>query len=686
MNTDRSRLSSCGQLAIALTATVLGGCFQPALEQPDSDATPDLGADDTRVDAADETTGDTSSVETLDPQDTSAEDTTEVDTFVPECDDDGDCESADLCIIGERCDAGTCVDGVPNPCTAIDSCHGKGLCDAATGVCSTPVRLDESECDDGDPCTRDDRCSSGICAGVPGPEGSTVTRRHGLLYGDGPVRMTSLTSTTDGKTFGVVHSTTASFTVDAEVVKTFTGPEGAVETLFLTDLTGLFAPQVTATAFAWTDTPTDSNHLTPTARVRVSADRNLLVPVTFTSPFITRGEGVVGEEVTGKTGAAILRVRRNGDVAGGVEYVGVSGEASVPVSAPTEADHVTAVVASLADTITIRELGGSPTTLPAPGGDGLRSLVERRTLDDVLVYRRFLEVEGEGVAVVFDVHGLGDETVIVGVATGPLLLRDADGQTLGTIGNGLSSMEAFVVWLGADGQLTHWRTFFGHPDSFSLLGELAPTATGLAAVLASDSPMSTLDATSGEPVTIGPQTATSGDMRAHLVSFDRSGAVVGPWFSVNNESVVSATSPTSGQPVGNGAGEVALAALGLAASPTSAEWLETPLAAAGHALHLEGHGHRQFELVARRPGWDTPVDPNVPYDPYGPPPGSDGPMGSPRISVQNSGAVLVAGSFIASVIVGDASLSTLTSPSTHTSTYLYLTNLDQTLLCRDVFP
>jgi hypothetical protein len=684
MNTARIRIPPSERLVIALTTTILAGCFQPALEQADTDAAADVPGDDSATDDTVNETADTSTTETLDHQDTSAEG--EAETFVPECDDDGDCESADLCIIGERCEAGTCVDGVPNPCTAIDSCHGKGLCDAATGVCSTPVRLDGSPCDDADPCTHDDRCSSGICAGVPGPDGTSVGATRGLMYAEGPVRVTSLTSTADGKTFGVVHSPTASFTLEVEITKTFTGPQGAVEALFLTDLTGLFAPQVTATAFAWTDTPTGSNHLTPTTRVRVSADRNLLVPVTFTSPFITRGEGVVGEQVNGATGAAILRVRRNGDVAGGVEYLGVSGEASAPASAPMGADHVVAVVASLDDAITIRALGGSPTTLPAPGGDGLRSLVERRTLDDVLVYRRFLEVEGDGVAVVFDVHALDDETVIVGVATGPLLLRDADGQTLGTIGNGLSTMEAFAVWLSADGQLTHWRTFFGHPDSLSLLGELAPTATGLAAVLSSDSPMSTLAARAGEPVTLGPQTATSSGLRAQLVSIDRSGVEVGPTFTVNNELVVTATSPTSGQPVGIGAGKVALAALGLAASPSSAEWLETPLAAAGHALHLEGHGHRQVALVARRPGWDTPVDPNVPYDPYGPPPRNDGPMGSPRISVQHGGAVLVAGSFIDSVMVGYSYLATLTSPSTHTSTYLYLTNVDLTLLCRDVFP
>jgi len=662
-----------------MTSTILVGCFQPALEQAGTDAAPDVPGDG----AAAETVDDTSIVETLDHRDISGEGETGAETFVPECDDDGDCESQDLCVIGERCDAGTCVDGVPNPCTAIDSCHGKGVCDAATGVCSTPVRLDESECDDGDPCTRDDKCSSGICAGVPGPEGSTLVVSRGVLSADGPVEIASLTSTTDGKTFGVVHSTTPGFTLEAEVLSTFTGPQGAVESLFLADLSDLFARSVTATAFAWTDTPASAPGLAPTSPVRVSADRNLLVPIVFSQPFITRGGGVIGDQANGARGAAILRLRRNGDVAGGVEYVGMEREGTRLVSAPAKSDLMVAVTATLADAITIRVLGGSPTTLPAPGGDGLRSLIERRTLNDELIYRRFLEVDGDGLAVVFDVHGFGDETVIVGLATGPIHLRDAEGQMLATIGTGLSSREAFVLWLDADGQLSHWRTFFGHPDSTAVLTELTPTATGLTAVLLGDSPISSQQAGSSELVAIGPQTTPSSEFRAQLVRLDRSNVEVGPTYAIGDQRVVTATSPTGGQPVATGDGRVALTALGLSASPSAAEWLESPLEAPGHALHLEGHGHRQLALVARNPGWDAP---EVPYDPYSPTPVGSNLEGTPRVSVQSGGAVLVAGSFTGSVVVGDSQLATLTSPSTQTSTYLYLANLDRTLLCRDLFP
>jgi hypothetical protein len=39
------------------------------------------------------------------------------------------------------------------------------VCDTATGLCSNPVSVDETTCDDGNDCTRNDVCHSGVCAG-----------------------------------------------------------------------------------------------------------------------------------------------------------------------------------------------------------------------------------------------------------------------------------------------------------------------------------------------------------------------------------------------------------------------------------------------------------------------------------------------------------------------------------------
>lgn len=73
------------------------------------------------------------------------------------------CEDGDACTTDDRCEAGACG-GTPVVCTARDQCHDVGVCDTRTGECSNPA-LSDIACDDEDPCTQDDVCSDGVCAG-----------------------------------------------------------------------------------------------------------------------------------------------------------------------------------------------------------------------------------------------------------------------------------------------------------------------------------------------------------------------------------------------------------------------------------------------------------------------------------------------------------------------------------------
>ena len=98
-------------------------------------------------------------------------------------DDDGDCCSKSCEIQGngttcddgnpattsDVCSAGTCegVDlcaGVT--CTALDYCHLAGSCEPLTGLCRDPEAPDGTACDDGDPVTVNDSCTTGSCEGV----------------------------------------------------------------------------------------------------------------------------------------------------------------------------------------------------------------------------------------------------------------------------------------------------------------------------------------------------------------------------------------------------------------------------------------------------------------------------------------------------------------------------------------
>eukprot|EP01065_Artemidia_motanka_P042695 TRINITY_DN5771_c0_g3_i2.p1 TRINITY_DN5771_c0_g3~~TRINITY_DN5771_c0_g3_i2.p1 ORF type:complete len:4752 (+),score=1264.50 TRINITY_DN5771_c0_g3_i2:1602-15857(+) len=80
------------------------------------------------------------------------------------------CDDGDPRTVDDRCSSdGTCA-GVNRcgvrVCAASDQCHTAGACDPRTGLCSDPAKAEGSVCDDGDPATTSDRCYAGVCLGV----------------------------------------------------------------------------------------------------------------------------------------------------------------------------------------------------------------------------------------------------------------------------------------------------------------------------------------------------------------------------------------------------------------------------------------------------------------------------------------------------------------------------------------
>jgi 6-phosphogluconolactonase (cycloisomerase 2 family) len=76
------------------------------------------------------------------------------------------CEDGNACTLSDTCLAGSCTPGAPVVCAALDQCRVAGVCDPATGVCSNPAKADGTACDDGSACTRSDTCSAGACVGT----------------------------------------------------------------------------------------------------------------------------------------------------------------------------------------------------------------------------------------------------------------------------------------------------------------------------------------------------------------------------------------------------------------------------------------------------------------------------------------------------------------------------------------
>ena len=89
----------------------------------------------------------------------------------------------------------TCVgDGCSDPCAAVACDEPPDVCHEASGTCKDGTceyaPLDGSKCDDGDPCTVDDACAAGVCAGVllacDAPPGAECKDGPTLLVSAGP--------------------------------------------------------------------------------------------------------------------------------------------------------------------------------------------------------------------------------------------------------------------------------------------------------------------------------------------------------------------------------------------------------------------------------------------------------------------------------------------------------------------
>jgi alpha-tubulin suppressor-like RCC1 family protein len=76
------------------------------------------------------------------------------------------CNDGSACTRLDTCQVGICTGTDPVICNPSDQCHGPGICDQATGMCSNPVKPDGSACNDGNACTQTDSCQAGACSGA----------------------------------------------------------------------------------------------------------------------------------------------------------------------------------------------------------------------------------------------------------------------------------------------------------------------------------------------------------------------------------------------------------------------------------------------------------------------------------------------------------------------------------------
>jgi len=76
------------------------------------------------------------------------------------------CTDGNACTQTDACLAGVCTGSNPVTCAGADQCRSAGVCDPATGVCTTALADNGQLCDDGNGCTVIDTCQFGAC--IPG--------------------------------------------------------------------------------------------------------------------------------------------------------------------------------------------------------------------------------------------------------------------------------------------------------------------------------------------------------------------------------------------------------------------------------------------------------------------------------------------------------------------------------------
>ncbi len=78
----------------------------------------------------------------------------------------GACDDGVNCTVNDACTNGVC-ESEPLDCSGLDDACNVGTCNESLGTCDATPANEGGSCDDLDPCTENDSCASGICAGTP---------------------------------------------------------------------------------------------------------------------------------------------------------------------------------------------------------------------------------------------------------------------------------------------------------------------------------------------------------------------------------------------------------------------------------------------------------------------------------------------------------------------------------------
>jgi hypothetical protein len=79
--------------------------------------------------------------------------------------DGSSCDDGNPCTLDDKCYYGVCNPGTPKKCVSKHQCK-TSTCNKQTGNCDEGYKPDGSRCNDGKKCTYNDKCTYGICKGT----------------------------------------------------------------------------------------------------------------------------------------------------------------------------------------------------------------------------------------------------------------------------------------------------------------------------------------------------------------------------------------------------------------------------------------------------------------------------------------------------------------------------------------
>lgn len=190
------RIAALGlTFALILISASVVGCIPPRISTPDWLSAGDVEGDSTTLSDANQHDLSDTTADSMNGEEVIVPDTSDASTTL----DQQSCSDADDCDASQSCDGGSdgcggCTE--QSDCAHLTTTCTVGVCNMQTLACEAKPTNESGVCNDGNQCTSNDRCQSGVCKGDPDFGASCGIGGKQMCDGYGHCRAWTLTELT----------------------------------------------------------------------------------------------------------------------------------------------------------------------------------------------------------------------------------------------------------------------------------------------------------------------------------------------------------------------------------------------------------------------------------------------------------------------------------------------------------